>query len=103
MSEAEQLFHELATTLPNATESRMFGAMCIKAPNGKAAAMFWKGDMVFKTDKTTEPDLLSLDGAHVFSPAEGKKMGGWIVVPFHYKYHWKTFTQSSLQLATSAK
>ena len=50
MKEAEELFHHIAAELPDAKESKMFGALCIKAPNGKASAMFYKGDIIFKLD-----------------------------------------------------
>lgn len=103
MTPAETLYHEITQLLPDATESKMFGALCIKAPNGKAAALFWRDEMVFKTDKSTEADLLSLDGAHVFTPAEGKSMNGWIQVPYHYSDQWLTFAEQSLNLAAAIK
>ena len=53
MTREEELFHQIATGLPEAKGSKMFGALCIKAPNGKASAMFYKEDMVFKL--TGEP------------------------------------------------
>lgn len=103
MTPAQSLYHQIASELPDATESKMFGALCIKAPNGKAAAMFFKEEMVFKTDKTTEAELLSLDGAHVFTPSEGKSMNGWIQVPYHYHDRWKEFAESSMKIAAAIK
>jgi len=43
MSPAETLYHELALELPDAKESKMFGSKCLKVPNGKAFAVYWKG------------------------------------------------------------
>jgi hypothetical protein len=41
MSKAEQFFIELTYEIPDAKPGKMFGALCMKMPNGKAAAMFW--------------------------------------------------------------
>jgi hypothetical protein len=46
MTNAETIFHQIVEKLPNATKSKMFGALCIKAPNGKSSTIFWKNDMV---------------------------------------------------------
>ena len=51
MSQAETLFHEIASEIPDTIEGKMFGALCIKAPNGKACVMYWKEDMIFKTGR----------------------------------------------------
>lgn len=36
MTKAEELYHEIASQIPNATKGSMFGALCLKAPNNKA-------------------------------------------------------------------
>ncbi len=71
MIEAEELFHQIATELPEAKESKMFGALCIKAPNGKASAMFYRDDIVFKLAGEHLNQILSLDGAKLFDPMGG--------------------------------
>lgn len=96
MSPAETLYHQIATELPEAVESKMFGAKCLKAPNGKALAMFWKECMVFKLTGDAADDALSLDGAQVFTPAEGRPMNGWILVPYDYADRWKDLTEMAL-------
>lgn len=97
MSPAEMLYHEIAAGLGDAKESKMFGAKCLKAPNGKALALYWHECMVFKLDGETTSDALSLDGAHQFTPAEGRPMNGWIQVPFDYADRWKEFAEAALE------
>ncbi len=96
MSPAETLYHQIAAELPDAVESKMFGAKCLKAPNGKALAMFWKECMVFKLTGDAADEALSLDGAQVFTPAENRPMNGWILVPFDYAERWKGLTEEAL-------
>lgn len=50
MTKAEALFHKIASELPDVKEGKMFGALCIKAPNGKAGVMFWKEFLVVKLE-----------------------------------------------------
>jgi hypothetical protein len=94
---AEELFRKIAKELPEGKESSMFGAPCIKAPNGKAAAMYYKGDMVFKLKGEAEKEALSLDGAGVFSPMADRAMNGWIQLPFKYADRWKEFAAIALE------
>ena len=98
MTKAEKLFHKIADELPNAKEGKMFGAFCIKALNGKVAAMFWKDNMIFKLDGKAEQEALNLKGAHVgvhiYDPS--KLMTGWVQIPFQQSNQWKKFTNSAL-------
>ena len=88
MTEPEKLFHQIAAELPDAKESKMFGALCIKAPNGKASAMFYKDEMVFKLSGDPLSETLSLDGARLFNPMGNRQMGGWVQLPFSYADKW---------------
>jgi hypothetical protein len=88
MTESEKLFHQIAAELPDAKESKMFGALCIKAPNGKASAMFYKDEMVFKLAGDPLNEILSLDGARLFDPMGNRPMGGWVQLPFSYADRW---------------
>jgi hypothetical protein len=76
MTKAEELFHTIASGIPNAKESKMFGALCIKAPNGKAGVMFWKEDMIFKLEENDLKKALGLKGAKIFTPMENRPMMG---------------------------
>ena len=96
MSPAEALYHQIAGQLPDAKKSKMFGAQCLKAPNGKAFAMFWKEFMVFKLTGDAASEALSLDGAQVFTPMDNRPMNGWIQVPFGYAPQWPGFAEQAL-------
>jgi len=96
MSTAESLYHQIAGQLPDAKKSKMFGALCLKAPNGKAFAMFWKEFMVFKLSGDAASEALSLDGAQVFTPMDNRPMNGWIQVPFSYAARWPGFAEQAL-------
>ncbi len=78
MTQAESLFHAIASDIPETKEGKMFGALCMKAPNGKAGIMYWKEDMVFKLEGDAMKEALSLDGAKIFEPMAGRQMGGWV-------------------------
>jgi hypothetical protein len=48
MTKAESFFMELIEQVPDAKPGKMFGALCMKMPNGKSGAMFWKDNIVVK-------------------------------------------------------
>lgn len=91
MINAEDYFIELAETIPGVKLGKMFGSLCMKTPNGKSAAMFWKDHIVVKLDGEDLQGALSLVGAKTFEPMEGKTMNGWVQIPFDYKSKWKEF------------
>ena len=78
----------------------MFGALCMKTPNGKSAAMFWKDNIVVKLTGDSLNDAMSIDGSQLFEPMEGRPMKEWVQIPFAYKDQWKKFATLS---ATSVK
>ncbi len=53
----------------------------MKTTNGKSAAMFWKDNIVVKLSEGPFKEALSLEGAKLFEPMEGKPMKEW--VQFH--------------------
>lgn len=89
MSKPEELFHSIAASIPDATEGKMFGALCIKAPNGKAAVMLWKDYMIFKLAGTDQEKALKLNGAKIFSPMDGRPMNGWVQLSEEHSAQWK--------------
>jgi len=94
----EEHYHQIADQLEGIKKGKMFGALCIKTENnGKAAAMFWKDNMVFKLRGDAEAEALSLDGSDVFAPAKGRAMKGWILVPFDYVDRWAEFTKAAVE------
>jgi hypothetical protein len=81
----------------------MFGALCIKAPNGKAAVMFWHDDIVFKLTGEVADEAMSLDGAKVFTPMDNRPMNGWIVLPFAYAPKWRHFAHEAYEYVRQLK
>lgn len=91
MTKAEELFSEIAKTIPDVKEGKMFGALCMKTPNGKSAAMFWKDNIVVKLQDDQMKSALALEGSKIFEPMEGRPMNGWVQIPYKHKDKWKTF------------
>jgi len=100
MEESLELFRSILSKVPNAKAGKMFGAECFNAPNGKAVAFFYKGDMVFKLDGEDQKEALSLDATHLFGPT-GRPMSGWIQVPFDYSDQWESFAVAAMNYVSS--
>ena len=105
MTEAEALFQNIAIDLPDAIEGKMFGAKCIKLNNGKAIAIFWKDDMLFKLDEKAQKEALKLNGSkigsHLYAPE--KPMKGWILIPFKHSHTWKDFAKKAIENVKTIK
>ena len=99
MTKAEELFHKITVELPDAKEGKMFGALCIKAPNGKAAAIFWKDNMIFKLEGQAKEEALNLEGAHIgthlYDP--DRPMKEWVQIPFTHSAQWKGYAKSAIR------
>lgn len=98
MSDSEKLFHKIVMEVPEALEGKMFGASCIKSINGKAAAIFWKNNMLFKLGEKEREEALELEGAslgfHLYAP--DKPMKGWVFVPTKHSDKWTNFTVKAI-------
>ncbi len=103
MAKALETLAKIAEEIPGAKLSKMFGADCIKAPNGKAVCMVWKEDMVFKLTGDDEKEAMKIKGAHVFSPMEGRAMGGWIQIPAAHQKLWLDLAKKSMTLVSKIK
>ena len=105
MTKPEKLFHQIATETPGAKEGKMFGAACIKADNGKTAAIFWKDDMIFKLDELGQQEALKLKGArigsHLYAPE--RPMKGWILIPSKHAGQWNYFAKKSVEYVNTLK
>lgn len=97
MTTAEKHFHEIADSLADATKGKMFGALCIKAPNGKAAVMCWKGFMVFKLEGKSFDEAMELDGAKLFDPMDGRPMKEWVQLSEAHASHWKALAEKAME------
>ena len=91
MTKEEVLFHEIAASIPDSQEGKMFGALCIKAPNGKAGVMFWKNQMIFKLDPGHEQEALQLSGAKIFAPMDNRPMNGWVQLAEEHAAKWQEY------------
>lgn len=95
MTLAESRFHEIASQIPDAAKGKMFGALCLKAPNGKAALMVWRDFMIFKLDKEALNEALSLDRAQLFTPMEGRPMNGWVQLDPSHADRWEQLAKEA--------
>jgi hypothetical protein len=97
MTKAETFFNDLTKEIPDATPGKMFGALCMKTPNGKSAAMFWQDNLVVKLQGDSLKEAMSLAGTKLFEPMEGRPMKEWVQIPFAYKDEWKKFALMSVE------
>lgn len=93
---ADEQFQKIGTSIPDAKLSKMFGCPCIKSPNGKASVLLWRENLVVKPPKELLEDLLK-SGYEMFTPAEGKSMNGWIVIPTAQSAKWKKFAEEAYE------
>jgi hypothetical protein len=81
----------------------MFGALSIKAPNGKTATFFWKEEMAFKLDEASRNEALKLNGAkiatHLYAP--DRQMKAWISIPAEHSEQWAEYTEFALKFVDS--
>ena len=103
MTNLEKQFHKIALETSNAVEAKMFGAMSIKASNGKNAAFFWQEKMVFKLDEKTQKEALKLEGAeigsHIYAPE--RKMKGWVLIPSAHTDQWAKFASKAIKFVSA--
>lgn len=92
----EETYNQIAEQTQGVTKGKMFGALCLKTPNGKAACLFKNDMMAFKLQGTMADEANSLDGTQTFEPAPGKFLNGWVQVPFEYANRWVEFTNASV-------
>lgn len=97
MTRGEVMFHSLAVELPDSTEGKLFGAMCIKAPNGKAGVMFKDGAIIIKLEAAILQEALRLDGAHIFDPMGGRPMGGWVQLSEAHIDLWRHYAAIAME------
>lgn len=103
MTKAEELYHKICSEIPDTKESKMFGALCLKAPNGKAGVMFYKDDIVFKLMPGDEKTAMKLKGAKLFDPMGGRPMSGWVQVSYEHAAKWKGFAEKAMAYVKTLK
>ncbi len=95
MTEAEIYFTNITEQILGAKAGKMFGALGMKMPNGRSAAMFWKDFIVVKLHDKDFDEAKKLGGAQLFEPMEGRPMKEWVQIPFTHKSRWKEFAALS--------
>jgi hypothetical protein len=103
MTEAEEFFNDLTKEIPNVKPGKMFGASCMKTPNGKSAAMFWKDHIVVKLHGDSLIEAMNLVGTQQFEPMAGRPMKEWVQIPFTHKNMWKKFAMTSSESVSTLK
>jgi hypothetical protein len=103
MAKAQEVFHQLASLLPDAKESSMFGAPCLKVPSGKAAIMLYREDMVFKLEGEALKNALNLPGAHLFNPMGDRPMGGWVQLSLTHQDKWLEYAKKAFDYVKTIK
>ena len=103
MTDAEKLYHKIGEEIPDAKEGKMFGALCLKAPNGKAGVMFWKEYMIFKLPEDDLNKALELKDAQMFTPMEGRAMNGWVQLSYEHKGMWKELAELAMDYVKQIK
>jgi hypothetical protein len=105
MKEPDNTFYKIIKEIPNGVKGKMFGAECIKSINGKTAAFYWKGNMVFKLDEKNHEGALRINGAkigsHLYAPE--RQMKGWISIPKEHSDKWNEFTKMALDYVSKLK
>ena len=96
MTKGEELYHKIASEIPDVTEGKMFGALCMKAPNGKAGVMYWKGYIVFKLEDKDMETALMLKDAKIFTPMDNRPMNGWVQISDAHIAKWKHYAQLAM-------
>ncbi len=95
MSKTEDLFHDIVASLPDAVEGKMFGALCAKMPNGKAALLIKNDQMVFKLPADDEAETMKLSGVDTFNPKGDRPMKGWTAVPLQHADIWASLAEKA--------
>jgi hypothetical protein len=104
MTKAEELFHKIASELPEVTEGKMFGALCTKTPNGKASTMFWKEYMIFKLNEDDQKEAMKLSGAKLFDPSgKERPMKGWVQLSDKHSAKWKSLAVKATEYVRELK
>jgi len=105
MTKSEELFNQIVNQVPDAIEGKMFGASCIKSINGKAVAILWKDNMLFKLDEKTQQEALKLNGSKIGSHlyATDKLMKGWVSLPIEHADKWTDFVKKSVVIGMTLK
>ena len=94
----EELCADLLARNGDLVRTKMMGMPSLKL-NGKLVAGFaaTEGAMIFKLPNADDRSrALTLPGAHLFEPMEGRAIKEWVVVPNEQAQHWPEFAQTAI-------
>ena len=94
----DELVDDVTSVHPELKQGSMFGMPCLKRPDGKVVAGFWKdgGITVKLTDEAARDAALALGGVELFDPGMGRKMREWVHVPEAQSTHWRELVEHAL-------
>lgn len=95
---ATEYFNALIEKNEVVKPGKMFGCLCMKTPNGKAAAMLWHDYLVVKLNGADLEAGLAIKQAQMFEPMKGRTMNGWVQIPYAQKKHWAPYLEKSIKL-----
>ena len=96
MTKAEQVFHKIASELPQVKETEILCAYAIKMEQGVTIALLWKDDMVFRLEGADKEEALQIEGATIFCPrGEERPINSGVLIPFEQSQHWKAYAQKA--------
>lgn len=101
MTDSENKFHEVSTSLDDVSSGKLFGKLCYKKGK-KAFVCFFEDEMVFKLKDQSHQEALSLPGSQLFDPSKkNRPMKEWVQVSYDHKDKWSSFAQSALDYVSS--
>lgn len=94
----DELVEDVTAAHPELKPGSMFGMPCLKRPDGKVVAGFWKdgGITVKLTDEAARDEALALEGVDLFDPGMGRKMREWVLVPAGQSSHWRSLVERAV-------
>lgn len=93
----ENRYHEIASSIPGAVKSQLFGKSCYKI-EGKPFVSFFQDCMVFKLNGEAHSAAIALEDACLFDPSGKKRpMREWVQLGEKHEHLWKRFAEEALK------
>jgi hypothetical protein len=92
----ESRYYEVASAIPGAMKSQLFGKSCYKI-DGKPFVSFFQECMIFKLTGEAHSAAIALKDACLFDPSGKKRpMREWVQLNANHQHHWKRFAEEAL-------
>ncbi len=96
MTEAEQLFHQIGSSLEESIKGQLFGKTCYKRGK-KAFTCFFQESMVFKLSGEVHTEAMQIPGAKLFDPSgKNRPMKAWVQIHFDQSDQWPVFAEYAI-------